>query len=65
MGALDQSTNIGLLVNTSRRRDPLRSTRGWRKKKGGVSQNPTYKYIAYKDAKEGNLVHALIKKEED
>ena len=26
------------------------------------STNPTYKYIAYKDAEEGNPVHALIKK---
>ena len=29
------------------------------------STNPTYRYIAYKDAKEGNPVHALIKKVKD
>ena len=27
--------------------------------------NPTFCYIAFKDAKEGNQVHALIRKEED
>ena len=27
--------------------------------------NPTYRYIAYKDAKEGNPMHNLIKKAKD
>ena len=27
--------------------------------------NPTYRYIAYKDTKEGNPIHPMIKKAED